>query len=93
MSVAVVQQFAFLHSVTCQNIPVRGERESCVYFTPWDFGKRMESDVVKSNTQRIDEILIQSASSKGEALAVSTRGQGTPYTSDGGKQDGEQHGP
>ena len=53
----------------------------------------MESDVVKSNTQRIDEILIQSASSKGGALAVSTRGQGTPYTSDGGKQDGEQHGP
>jgi hypothetical protein len=58
MPIAVVQQLAFFYSVTRENIPMRGERESCVYFTAWDFGKRMESDVVKSNTQRIDKILI-----------------------------------
>jgi hypothetical protein len=70
MPVAVMQQFAFLHNVTSETVPVRGEIERCVYLTTWDLGKRMEGDVVKSNTQRIDEILIQSASSNAEHWLV-----------------------
>jgi hypothetical protein len=91
MPVAVMEQFAFLHNVTGQPIPMRGEGECCIYFTSWDLGKRMEGDVIESHTKSVHDILDQSAPSKRSGSAVRTAEEGTPYTSTCISQDLEQH--
>jgi hypothetical protein len=60
----VMKGLAICHDISSQTLPMRREVECSPKFWPWDFGKRMEGAVVKSNAQRIDGILIRSASSR-----------------------------